>query len=324
MEPDQTNARAVFAAKLNALAAAPPGSESPAAKKRGFLTRGLFGPRNKPVEDQPDPAAEPAVEEPATTAVPMVPEPASVPAEAASALEIYPPAPSQIDRQAAGDLAEPRVSLPAPSSHQPSAAMVPAPLASTAAGRASTQLTLAFEVTALQLTPFFRLGSAQLRALSDVVSLALVADGQADQPLAAGVAFGIERVELDQAARLKTLLLKPLGVARQTPAPVPSLQVDHVALTDELVGAPITVTTSGAASTAVQLIATFAIAAMEFSASFEVDSLWLEPAGRSVRLRIAPDASPTGQGLPSSFEIAAVQIGDDGQLRGARLVPTNP
>ena len=189
-------------------------------------------------------------------------------------------------------------------------------------GRASAQLTFGFEITSLQLTPFFRLGSLQLRALSDVVSLGLVAAQQTDYPLAAGISFQIERVELDGAALLKSIVLKPLGESREVTAPLPEMQVDSVAVDGETKDAPISVTTSSAVSTVVQLIGTFEIAVLEFSPAFEVDTLRLDPVSNTVRLRIAPSSGPEVRDLPSSFEMAGVQLGDDAQIRGVRLVPS--
>jgi hypothetical protein len=189
-------------------------------------------------------------------------------------------------------------------------------------GRASAQLTIGFEITSLQLTPFFKLGSVQLKALSNVVSLHLVASQAADSPLAAGISFQIEHVDLDGASHIKSILLKPLGESREVTAPVPKLQVDNVAVTGGSGGAPISVTTSEQASTAVQIFGTFTIAAMDFTPAFEIGSLRLEPTSNTVLLRVAPSSRPTALDLPPSFEVAAVQLGDGAQISGVRLTPS--
>ena len=188
-------------------------------------------------------------------------------------------------------------------------------------GRASAQLTIGFEITSLQLTPFFKLGSVQLKALSNVVSLHLVATQAADSPLAAGISFQIDHVNLDGASHIKSILLKPLGESREITAPVPKLQVDNVAVTGGSAGAPISVTTSNQASTAVQIFGTFTIAAMDFTPAFEIGSLLLEPTSNTVLLRVAPSSRPTALDLPPSFEVAAVQLDDGAQISGVRLTP---
>ncbi len=216
---------------------------------------------------------------------------------------------------------EPRISVPPFPS--PQTVTMPTPPDHPAhAGVVFAQLTFGFEITSLRLTPFFRLGAVQLKALSNVVSLGLVNARQSDQPLAAGVSFQIERVDLDVASRLKSIRLKPLDEARTAISPVSKLHVDAVAITGETEGAPITVTTSSVASTAVQLVGTFAITAMEFSPAFEIDSLRLELASEDVRLRVAPASGPGAQEMPPSFEIAEVQLDEARQIRGARLVPS--
>ncbi len=264
----------------------------------------------KPVESglptQAGPTTEPMAEPIASV---LVPPAASKPVEPAAPAPEATPAPA--------------TPVPIPSIRKPQPVMPPTDTTTSLpnTGRASAQLTLAFEVTSLQLTPFFKLGSVQLKALSNVVSLHLVA-AQADNPLAAGISFQIEHVDLDGSAHLKSILLKPLGESRSITAPLPKLQVDNVAVTGGGEGAPISVTTSEQASTAVQLFGTFTIAAMDFTPAFEIGSLRLEPNSNTVLLRVAPSSRPTALDLPPSFEIAAVQLGDGAQITGVRVTPS--
>ena len=187
--------------------------------------------------------------------------------------------------------------------------------------RAAAQLTLGFEITSLQLTPFFKLGAVQIRPLSNVVSLHLIAAQATDNPLAAGISFQIATAELDGDAHLKSLLLKPLPNAQQAATPSSKLQVDAVNITQATEGAPITISSSDQTSTTVQLLANFTIAAMEFTPSFEIGSLRLEPTSNSVLLRLAPSQRPAALDLPPSFEVANVQLGGDAQITGMRLTP---
>jgi hypothetical protein len=194
----------------------------------------------------------------------------------------------------------------------------------TAGAKASAQLTLGFEITSLQLTPFFKLGSVQLRPLSDVVSLHLVASQQADGPMATGISFQIEKVEVNDHAHIRSILLKPLGAAQPATVPQPKLQVDAIQLGATGEGSPIQVTPSQQTSTAVQFLATFTIASMEFTPAFEIGSLRLEPNSNSVMLRLAPSQRTGNVELPPSFEMSNVQLGSEAQITMVTLVPSAP
>ena len=215
----------------------------------------------------------------------------------------------------------PALSIPIPPSVMPSTETTTN--GTSATGRASAQLTLGFEITSLQLTPFFKLGAVQLRPLSNVVSLHLIGT-QPENPLAAGISFQIDHVELDGGSHLKTLHLKLLGGAQPAATPQPKLQVNSVELTQAAEGAPISITPSDQTSTAVQLLATFTIAAMEFTPSFEIGSLRLEPTSNQVMLRLAPSSRPAALDLPPAFDVATVQLGGDAQIASMRLTPGTP
>ena len=216
------------------------------------------------------------------------------------------------------------ISVPPPvsiSKPAPNMATTDTTTTTSGAARAAAQLTLGFEITSLQLTPFFKLGAVQLRPLSNIVSLHLIASQATENPLAAGISFQIVTVELDGESHLKSLLLKPLPNAQQAATPSPKLQVDAVNITQAAEGAPITISSSDQTSTAVQLLANFVIAAMDFTPSFEIGSLRLEPTSNSVLLRLAPSQRPAALDLPPSFEVANVQLAGDSQISGMRLTP---
>jgi hypothetical protein len=194
----------------------------------------------------------------------------------------------------------------------------------TATTKASAQLTLGFEITSLQLTPFFKLGSVQLRPLSDVVSLHLVASQQTDGPMATGISFQIEKVELTEQSQVRSILLKPLGVAQPATIPQPKLQVDAIQLNQAGEGSAIQITPSQQTSTAVQFLATFTVASMEFTPAFEIGTLRLEPTSNTVMLRLAPSQRGAGMELPPTFEMSNVQIGSEAQLTAVTLTPSAP
>lgn len=252
------------------------------------------------------------------------PEPKAPEAASPARLEVSaatPAAPAKVDASLAKAAATPNL----PASIRPvesvmnqkesTAAVLPS------GGRASAQITLGFEITSLQLTPFFKLGAVQLRSLSNIVSLHLIASQAAENPLAAGISFQIETVDLDESSHIKSILLKPLGQSTPTATPQPKLQVENVKLGTGNEGA-IEITSSQQTSTAVQMLATFTIAAMDFTPSFEIGSLRLEPNSNTVMLRLAPSSKPTALDLPPSFEVSTVSLEGSAQLATVRLVPT--
>lgn len=285
---------------------------------------------------KPEGPVEPAVETPKPTAD-LAPAPEVAPA--AKPAEPKAPAPAaEVPATPKVSAATPAASVKvdAPSAQAAAAPNLPAPIRpaepvmnqkeSTAAvlpsgGRASAQITLGFEITSLQLTPFFKLGAVQLRSLSNIVSLHLIASQAAENPLAAGISFQIETVDLDASSHIKSILLKPLGQSTPTATPQPKLQVENVKLGTGNEGA-IEITSSQQTSTAVQMLATFTIAAMDFTPSFEIGSLRLEPNSNTVMLRLAPSSKPTALDLPPSFEVATVSLEGSAQLATVRLVPT--
>ena len=209
-----------------------------------------------------------------------------------------------------GEGSRPGTAAPAAREHAPSIL----------SGQAHAQLTFRFGIASVQLTPFFRLDSLELTSLSNVVSLDLVAARGAESSLAAAVSFQIDRVELD-GPRIRSLLLKPLDETRPATASLSSLRVNEVRVTNEG-GAPITVTSADQEGATVQLLGTFAVTGIDFTPTFEVGLLQLEPVSNTVRLRGAPSGRPAGQlDLPPSFDLAEVRLGGDAQFGTVRLVP---
>ena len=308
-------------------------------------------PESEPKPAEPAAVVPPPIPEPVepVAAIPLAAEPPSVSAPAPDAAEpAVVPTPSLEAAKTEEKLPEPEAPAPPPvpllpkTETEPAAAPHVASFApanpittsepvmpptenttsTSATGRASAQLTLGFEITSLQLTPFFKLGAVQLRPLSNVVSLHLIG-AQPENPLAAGISFQIDRVELD-GSKIKAILLKLLGGAQAAATPQPKLQVNAVELSQAAEGAPISITPSDQTSTAVQLLATFTIAAMDFTPSFEIGSLRLEPTSNQVMLRLAPSSRPAALDLPPSFDVSTVQLGGDAQIAAVALTPSAP
>ena len=305
-------------------------TETPAPAKEPAKIEPVPVPAIKAEEKKPEPAkAEPAKTAPAQS-VPAsdikVTLPESRPAAGSppKAPETSAPTPVPVPTlpsQPAPAAPAPAVSVSTP---QPTMAQNESTTNVPANSRAAAQLTLGFEITSLQLTPFFKLGGVQLKPLSNVVGLHLIASQAADNPLAAGISFQIDTVELNEASHVKSILLKPLqGGVQPAAVPQSKVQVDAVQISSGSEGAPISVTSSAGAATAVQLLATFSIAAMDFTPSFEIGSLRLEPTSNSVLLRLAPSSRPAALDLPPSFEVDNVSLGDNAQISGMKLTPGN-
>ncbi len=134
----------------------------------------------KPAEKTPEPEVpRPAAEEPPP--IPLLPKTVPTPAAAPEgSLSLAAAAPAH-------SITTPEPAMP---STDPNTS-------SSATGRASAQLTLGFEITSLQLTPFFKLGCG---AAPSALQHRLAAPhwcAAAENPLAAGISFQIDRVELD-------------------------------------------------------------------------------------------------------------------------------
>jgi len=196
--------------------------------------------------------------------------------------------------------------------------------------RATAQLTFSFEVASLQLTPFFKLGSVQLRPLSNVVSMQLAhgdgnASGAGANPLSANIAFEILTATTGGGNHgpVQSLVLKPLSEARAAATPQPKLAVNAVQLTHGAEAGPIQITPAHTSATSVQVLATFAIAGIDFTPLFEIGSMRLEPTSAHVLLKLSPGAGQASslEHLPPSFELTEVQVTPEGQISVFTLVP---
>ena len=121
---------------------------------------------------------------------------------------------------------------------------------------------------------------------------------------------------------VQSIVLKPLSEARAATTPQPKLAVNAVQLSQGSEGsAPIQITPAQSTLTSVQLLATFAIAGIDFTPLFEIGSMRLEPTTSSVLLRLSQGAQASGMELPPSFELMDVQVNGEGQINSMLLVP---
>src|SRR5256714_2804238 len=137
-----------------------------------------------------------------------------------------------------------------------------------AAGAMQTavQLTFAFEIASMQLTPTFKMGALQLRPASKVVTMRLA--GSAPQPaMNLQVTFEIARIQ-PAGGTLGSVRLTPSQQQRPTMVGSPSFTVGGLHLVSDFAAAPLQLTPPQQGQAAVQVVAPFQIATVEFSPSF--------------------------------------------------------
>jgi len=100
---------------------------------------------------------------------------------------------------------------------------------------------------------------------------------------------------------------KPLAVGS------PSLAIPGLQFVPDLKAAPFWLTPSQQGRAPVKVRAAFQISAMQFSPSFEVASLVLNPSSKRVRVQLPGLSSSTAEGA-SVFEIAKVQVTEGGDM----------
>ena len=210
---------------------------------------------------------------------------------------------------------EPTQTPPAPITKPPAAPVSKPPAVpvtqpqSAATMQTSVQLTLSFEIAAMQLTPSFKMGSLNVRPISKVVTMRL-AHSQQPQP-AMQVSFEIAKIQ-------------PLGSALGTIRMVPSQQsppgtgsssvaVAGVQVVANSEAAPVQLTPSQPGQATVFVTVPCQIMTIEFAPSLEIASVVLNSNSKQVRLQL-PGAGPNQREGAPTFEITHLQLGDSGDI----------
>src|SRR5205814_1536332 len=137
----------------------------------------------------------------------------------------------------------------------------------------AVQLSFAFEIASMQLTPTFKMGALQLRPASKIVTMRLA--GSAPQPaMNLQVTFEIARIQ-PAGGTLGSVRLTPSQQQRPTVVGSPSFTVGGLHLVSDFAAAPLQLTPSQQGQATVQVVAPFQIATVEFSPSFEISSIVL-------------------------------------------------
>ena len=175
----------------------------------------------------------------------------------------------------------------------------------------AVQLSFAFEIASMQLTPTFKMGALQLRPASKIVTMRLA--GTAPQPaMNLQVTFEIARIQ-PAGGTLGSVRLTPSQQQRPTVVGSPSFTVGGLHLVSDFAAAPLQLTPSGQGQAAVQVVAPFQIATVEFSPSFEISSIVLNSNSKQVSVQMPSAGGAPVEGAPV-FEISNLQLTGSGEI----------
>ena len=175
----------------------------------------------------------------------------------------------------------------------------------------AVQLSFAFEIASMQLTPTFKMGALQLRPASKIVTMRLA--GSAPQPaMNLQVTFEIARIQ-PAGGTLGSVRLTPSQQQRPTVVGSPSFTVGGLHLVSDFAAAPLQLTPSQQGQATVQVVAPFQIATVEFSPSFEISSIVLNSNSKQVSVQMPTAGGAAVEGAPM-FEISNLQLTGSGEI----------
>jgi Flp pilus assembly protein TadD len=205
--------------------------------------------------------------------------------------------------------------IPSAPVNKPSAAPATKPQPA-ATMQTSVQLTFSFEIAVMQLTPSFKMGGLKVRPISKLVTMRLPSSQQPQPAMNLQVSFEIAKIQPIGGA-LGTIRMLP---SQQRP-PVTgssSVAVGGLQLVPNSEAAPVQLTASQPGQATVFVTVPCQITTIEFSPSLEIASVVLNSSSKHVRVQL-PGAGPNpGEGAPT-FEIANVQLGDNGDVAMMQL-----
>jgi tetratricopeptide (TPR) repeat protein len=183
------------------------------------------------------------------------------------------------------------------------------------AAHTPVQLTFSFEIVSVQLTPTFKVRTLQLRPASKGVTMRLASSQRSQPQLHPHVAFEIAKIQPADSGLGKVRLIKSTRQRQelaQQPVDIalPAFEVTGVqpiSSSDGVAGVQLAPSEQGKAH--VQVTGDFQMANVEFSPSFEVTGVVLNPTSRQVSVRLA-GADPGAVEEASVFDVANVRIAD--------------
>jgi hypothetical protein len=295
----------------------------------------IVEPESEPLFAQAEAVAEPEIEPVFAEAQAIIepdiepvgqgqPIPQLTPVEEPSIIEVTEPEPAGFDafRQPSEPSVEPVFESPIYEPTTPVNMPEPIQIPTAPAGRGgaphpagamqtAVQLSFSFEIASMQLTPTFKMGALQLRPASKIVTMRLA--GSAPQPaMNLQVTFEIARIQ-PAGGTLGSVRLTPSQQQRPTVVGSPSFTVGGLHLVSDFAAAPLQLTPSQQGQAAVQVVAPFQIATVEFSPSFEISSIVLNSNSKQVSVQLPSASGAAVEGAPI-FEISNLQLTGSGEI----------
>ena len=186
------------------------------------------------------------------------------------------------------------------------------------------QLTFSFEIVSVQLTPTFKVRTLQLRPASKSVTMRLASSQRSQPELHPQVTFEIAKIQpadsglgtvrlIKSTRQRQQLAQQPVDVA------LPSFEVtglQPISSSDGVSG--IQLAPSEQRKAHVQVTADFQMAKVEFSPSFEITGVVLNPTSRQVSVQLAA-ADPGAIEEAPVFDVANVRLTDAGDSETLEL-----
>ena len=190
-----------------------------------------------------------------------------------------------------------------------------------AAMQTSVQLTFSFEIAAMQLTPSFKMGALKVRPISKLVTMRLPSSQQPQSALNLQVSFELAKIQPASGA-LGRLRMVPSQQQRPTPGGLPSFAVAGLQVVSNSEAAPVQLTPSQQGRASVLVTVPFQITTLEFAPSLEIASVILNSNSKQVAVQL-PGAGPSPTDGAPMFEIANLELGENGEIGMLHLNPVN-
>jgi len=181
------------------------------------------------------------------------------------------------------------------------------------AAHTPVQLTFSFEIVSVRLTPTFKVHTLQVRPASKIVTMRLASSQRSEPRTHPQVAFEIVKIQPADSGLGTVQLIKssrqPQELAQQSvDIALPSFEVtglQPISGSDSVAGLQLAPSEQGKAR--VQVTADFQMAKVEFSTSFEITGVVLNPASRQVSVELA-GAGPGVVEQAPVFDVANVRL----------------
>jgi Flp pilus assembly protein TadD len=176
----------------------------------------------------------------------------------------------------------------------------------------SVQLTFAFEIAAMQLTPSFKMGVLKVRPISKLVTMRLPSPQRAQSPLNLQVAFEVVKIQ-PIAGSLGTIRVVPSQQQRPAMGGMPSFAVAGLQVVPNSETAPVQLTPSPQGRASVFITVPFQISTLDFSPTLEIGSVTLNSNSKQVVVQLPGTGPGPVEGAPM-FEIVNLELNEGGEI----------